>query len=83
MIVGVSDIGEPQRHVLEGGNWIYTPQAASVGFVRLLCADHPAYIARSAAAQELISRIASGGAKPVSSNTAAPTREERVTTAAR
>ncbi|MDX2117872.1 MAG: hypothetical protein SFY96_06805 [Planctomycetota bacterium] len=83
MIVGVSDIGEPQRHVLEGGNWIYTPQTASVGFVRLLCADHPAYIARSAAAQELISRIASGGAKPVSSNTAAPTREERVTTAAR
>lgn len=60
MIVGISDIGEPRRHVLEGGNWIYTPDRASVGFVRLFCGEHSAYIPRSAAAQELIARI--GGA---------------------
>ncbi len=60
MIVGISDIGEPRRHVLEGGNWIYTPDRASVGFVRLFCGEHSAYIPRSAAAQDLIARI--GGA---------------------
>jgi len=65
MIVGVSDIGEPRRHVLEGGNWLYTPERASVGFVRLFCGEHSAYIPRSAAAQELIARIG-GSNKSVS-----------------
>jgi hypothetical protein len=65
MIVGISDIGEPRRHILEGGNWLFTPDRASVGFVRLFCGEHSAYIPRSAAAQELIARIG-GSNKSVS-----------------
>jgi|GEM_PF-390982 len=57
LIVGISDIGEPRRHILEGGNWLYTPDRASVGFVRLFCSNHPPYVMRSATGQAILARL--------------------------
>jgi hypothetical protein len=43
----------PRRHILEGGNSLYTPEPGSAGFVRLYGQSHGRYQARSARVQEL------------------------------
>ncbi len=52
-IAGLSTSGEIGRHILEGGNWLYTPRAGSTGFARLMGQDHPAYVPRSARVREM------------------------------
>lgn len=43
----------PRRHILEGGNSLYTPEPGSAGFVRLFAQPHERYRARSPRVQEL------------------------------
>lgn len=43
----------PRRHILEGGNSLYTPEPGSAGFARLFGQSHGRYQARSARVQEL------------------------------
>ncbi len=42
------------RHVLEGGNWLFTPAVESTGFVRLFAGAHPPHEPRSKAVRDLI-----------------------------
>ncbi len=48
------------RHILEGGDALYSPQPCTTGFVRLFCQDHPAYRPRSPRLQELTRRLGAG-----------------------
>lgn len=45
-------------HILEGGSWLYTPRAGSVGYKRLFYGEHPPFKAKSARARELAQEIA-------------------------
>ncbi len=45
------------RHVLEGGNWLYTPMVESTGFARLFAGEHPPYEARSKAVRVLARKL--------------------------
>jgi hypothetical protein len=56
-VEGSSLEGGPRRHILEGGNSLFTPEAGSAGFVRLYGQTHAAYVPRSARARELASAI--------------------------
>lgn len=47
-VAGLSVGAEVGRHILEGGDWLYTPLAGTVGFARLYGVDRPAYVPRSA-----------------------------------
>lgn len=48
--------GRIGRHVLEGGSWLYTPQAGTVGHTRLFTRPAPPYRPRSSLVREWISR---------------------------
>lgn len=48
-----SQVPGPRRHILEGGNSLYTPEPGSAGFVRLYAQPHARYVARSARVQAL------------------------------
>lgn len=56
-VEGNSLEGGPRRHILEGGNSLFTPEAGSAGFVRLYGQTHAAYVPRSARVRELASAI--------------------------
>lgn len=43
----------PRRHILEGGNSLFTPEPGSAGFARLYAQPHERYQARSKRVQEL------------------------------
>lgn len=59
--------GEIGRHVLEGGNWLYSPQVGTSGFARLYGAEHQRYVPRSKRAIELSEQISRGkGGGPAS-----------------
>jgi len=45
------------RHILEGGNALFTPAYGTMGYKRLMYSAHPAYKPRSARVAELASRI--------------------------
>ncbi|MGD9691140.1 MAG: hypothetical protein AB7K52_11530 [Phycisphaerales bacterium] len=45
--------GEIGRHILEGGTWLYTPQAGTAGFARLYGIQHPPYTPKSSLAASL------------------------------
>lgn len=45
------------KHVLEGGNALFTPSAGSTGFARLLGATHKPYVPRSRALRDLVARL--------------------------
>jgi hypothetical protein len=62
-IAGLSTKGEIGRHILEGGNWLYTPRAGSTGFARLMGQDHPAYVPKSARVKALARPAASSGGR--------------------
>lgn len=56
--------GPVGRHVLEGGRFLFTPDPASAGFVRLFAQDHPGYVPRSKALGAIRDAIAAPTAPP-------------------
>ncbi len=45
------------RHVLEGGNWLFTPVVESTGFVRLFAGKHPPHEPRSEPVRRLVRQL--------------------------
>ena len=58
VIAGVTLNAVLGRHVLEGGNALYTPMPCSTGFCRLYAREHRPYVPRSATLRDLATRIA-------------------------
>lgn len=53
-----TNTGRAGRHILEGGEWLFTPAAASTGYVRLFAQQHRAYRPKSERVRELAEQIA-------------------------
>ena len=56
MIAG-RDGGVIGRHVLEGGDWLFTPRAGTSGYARLYGIDRPPYVARSTRVQQVAEEL--------------------------
>jgi len=56
-IVGESAAGMTGRHILEGGNWLFTPDAGSAGFARLYGREQGAWRLRSSLGAEIVARM--------------------------
>lgn len=68
-LVGIDTDQRFGRHILEGGNALYTPDAASAGFVRLYSIDRTPYQARGEKTRALQERLR---AAPGPTTSAAP-----------
>jgi hypothetical protein len=55
-VIGVDADATGGRHVLEGGDWLYTPLGGTAGFARLYGQEHAAYEPRSDRVKELNAR---------------------------
>ena len=53
VIAATANEGQIGRHILEGGDTLYSPVPGSVGLSRLMCSEHAAYRPKSARAREL------------------------------
>ncbi|MCC7146231.1 MAG: hypothetical protein IT443_07270 [Phycisphaeraceae bacterium] len=47
----------PGLHILEGGNWLFTPRPASAGYMRLFAQEHAAYTPRSEALKAALAQM--------------------------
>jgi hypothetical protein len=56
-VVGESAAGMTGRHILEGGNWLFTPDAGSAGFARLYGREQGAWRLRSGLGSEIVARM--------------------------
>jgi hypothetical protein len=56
-VVGESAAGMTGRHILEGGNWLFTPDAGSAGFARLYGREQGAWRLRSGLGAEIVARM--------------------------
>lgn len=68
LIEGIDPPFEIGRHLLEGGNCLYTPLGGTVGFVRLYGQEHAAYQPKSKEVKDLLTRMsvpAGAVSKPV------------------
>lgn len=62
-IVAENPTGPFGRHILEGGDALYSPQAGTAGYARLFAQEHPAYRPRSPRLHALAQRLASEGVR--------------------
>ncbi len=77
----LSTAGYFGRHVLEGGNSLYTPEPMSPSFVRLFAQDHPPYRPNGELLRALRERIAGDGGQGGEGGTTAarPTQDDAAT----
>ncbi len=47
-------------HVLEGGNWMFTPMSGSTGSLRLYGQDHPPYVPKSEHVKAIVQQLQQG-----------------------
>jgi hypothetical protein len=59
-ILGESDAGTAGRHILEGGTWLFTPDAGSTGFARLYAREHSQWQTRSELGLDILARMSRG-----------------------
>lgn len=61
IIVANNPTGQFGRHVLEGGDALYSPQAGTTGFVRLMCQGHAPYQPKTSRVRGLADQLRAGG----------------------